>query len=507
MWKIAGYISIILIMLMTGLPVKAQQGPLSNLKTLGVSLDLLGRDSTLPDSGRQMIRSIAKTYKGLVQKLKDSIDQARKTKKPDTVFVEKTQDLAKQPMDREKATPVAEKKDSSGKLLSKQQAMLVSLDSTKALIAAVRKDISKGGAVFLYPALLLIGVGGVGWGLYMAERRRRAEKQAEQPVVEVAKAAKPHLGVQEEVKPPLEVQEVVKPPLEAEEVVKRPLERQEAVSISPKGSFICELMMTAGPRKKFMNEDNADKDLGEDVCGCVIRGDKAGVWLLDGTSDQFCLRHPVTRKEYFSSRLLAQDIGDRLREAFESAGKDEYTLDRMMTEAIEVVKTDWVNALRALPEDERALLAENIRGNNRPECSSTLLSAVLALDGKASVYRSGDSKLLVFQRGENGGPQLIPSEASLTTKNPESNDRIFFRIVLDTADNLDIICNTPAYEVIYQERVGTLVAFSDGIGPVTAEVLKNEYGVNPAYVRRRIGSDTQGTADDKSICFVSITEC
>jgi hypothetical protein len=257
--------------------------------------------------------------------------------------------------------------------------------------------------------------------------------------------------------------------------------------------------MTAGPRKKFMNEENADKDLGEDVCGCVVRGDTAAVWLLDGTSDQFCLRQLETGKEYFSSRLLAQDIGDRLRGAFQAPGKDGYVLDRMMAESVDAVRAEWVKALRALPEVERAVLADNIRDNNCPECSSTMLAGVIWLDGKASVYRSGDSKLLLYQ-----GKGL--SAASLATKNPESNDRIFFRIVQGTAGELDILSNTPAFEVVHQEGVSALVAFSDGVGSVTEEALKTGYGANPVEIRRRIGNEPQGTADDKSICLVRITE-
>jgi hypothetical protein len=474
MWKIA------VIMMMAGLaatPAGARQvplvkqGPTANLKAFSTSLDLLGGDSTLADSGKIKIQVLVKAYKGLVQKLTDSIDLARKAHKTDTVVVVKMVD-----------SPARHGGEVLRRDIGVKQVVVMPVDSVRALIARVREGSGIGANVLLFIALLLVGVGGVGWGLFVAGRERKVGVAGPEMVKEVT--ARP------------EVKEVVIPVEEVKEPEKAVTKGEKAVT---KGAFVCELMMTAGPRKKFMNEENADKDLGEDVCGCVVRGDTAAVWLLDGTSDQFCLRQPETGKEYFSSRLLAQDIGDRLRGSFQAPGKDGYVLDRMMAQAVDAVREEWGKALRALPEGERVVLAENIRGNNCPECSSTMLAGVLSLDGMASVYRSGDSKLLLYQ-GE------VLSAASLATKNPESNDRIFFRIVLDTAGELDILSNKPAFEVIHREGVRALVAFSDGVGSVTEEALKTGYGANPVEIRRRIGNDPQGTADDKSICFVRITE-
>ena len=486
-------LKIVVFLLMTGMavgPVMAQQGPTASLKTFGVALDSLGRDSTLGDSGGARVRVLVREYKGFLQKLVDSISVARKVHKVDTVVVVKNLDsVVKSPVRRDVVV---------------KPVLVVAVDSVRALIAGERgggSGGSGGGSGLLIVALLLIGVGGVGWGLYVAGRKKAVRVSKVKPVVEV--------------KPVAEVKEALIA-VEAEKVGEKVVEKvgeevRPVVVEAEKGVFVCELMMTAGPRKKFMNEENADKDLGEDVCGCVVRGDVAAVWLLDGTSDQFCLRQPDTGKEYFSSRLLAQDIGDRLRGGFQApgvggaagapgvAGKAGYVLDRMMTAAVDAVRLDWVKVLRALPGEEREVLAENIRVNNCPECSSTMLAAVLALDGKATAYRSGDSKLVLYQAGK-------PAATSFVAKNPESNDRIFFRIVLDSAGQLDILSNTPAFEVIHEEGVGALAAFSDGVGGVTEEALKTEYGMHPVEIRRRIGNDPQGTADDKSICFVRITE-
>jgi hypothetical protein len=273
----------------------------------------------------------------------------------------------------------------------------------------------------------------------------------------------------------------------------------------PAAAFICEMLMTAGPRKKFMNEENADKDLGEDVCGCVIHADKMGLWLLDGTSDQYCLKNPLTGKEYFSSRLLAQCIGDRLRSAFITKRTGECALDQLLGEAIGSVRTDWVLALRQLPEEERSILRNNIQQKNSPECASTLLVACLSLDGELSAYRSGDSKMLLFRDGADP-KTLIPFATSFTSKNPESNDRIFFRIVLGDKEELDILCNKPGYELLQQKEISGLIAFSDGIGAVTEQALNQDYAADPDGIRRRIITQSQGTADDKSICLVRIIE-
>ncbi len=278
-----------------------------------------------------------------------------------------------------------------------------------------------------------------------------------------------------------------------------------AASIPSVAAFSCEMMMTAGPRKKFMNEENADKDLGEDVCGCVIHADKMGLWLLDGTSDQYCLKNPLTGKEYFSSRLLAQCIGDRLRTAFAAKRTGEYALDRLLQEAIEGVRLDWVRGVRELPEEERSILRNNIQRKNVPECASTLLVASLSLDGALSAYRSGDSKMLLFRNGTDRSA-LIPFTTSFASKNPESNDRIFFRIILDDKEELYILCNKPEYELLQQKEISGLIAFSDGIGSVTEQALKDDYAADPEGVRRLIGTQSQGTADDKSICLINIIE-
>ena len=141
--------------------------------------------------------------------------------------------------------------------------------------------------------------------------------------------------------------------------------------------FLSELMMTAGPRKKRMSELNADKDLGEDVCGFILKGDDILTWLLDGTSDFYCLRNPVTHREYFSSRLLAQSIARELKNHFGEGRMEAF--DQTMTTIINDVKSNWMKAISLLPDSEKDVLKNNIKSGNFPECATTVLIGGLSL--------------------------------------------------------------------------------------------------------------------------------
>ncbi|HEX3933035.1 MAG TPA: hypothetical protein VHW43_00060 [Puia sp.] len=82
---------------------------------------------------------------------------------------------------------------------------------------------------------------------------------------------------------------------------------------------------------------------------------------------------------------------------------------------------------------------------------------------------------------------LIPFPTSFTSENSESNDRIFFRMILGDKEELDILCNKPGYELLQQKEISGLIAFSDG-------------------TRRRIITQSQGTADDKNTIPITMTD-
>lgn len=270
----------------------------------------------------------------------------------------------------------------------------------------------------------------------------------------------------------------------------------------PGRCFICEIMMTAGPRKKFMSEENADKDLGEDVCGFVSDQHKILVWLLDGTSDLHCLKNPANKQEYFSSRLLALGIAEKLRKYF--IERQNESIEEMMAQAIQEVKLNWLEVIEQLPEDEKLYLRKNIEDKNFPECATTLLIVQLLINGDFTAYRSGDSKIFLYSATAQNG--IDPVDTSLVEKNEESNDRIFFRLRLNEQGKFDMLCNEPLHEVVHHNNIRTVISFSDGVGADTEQLLKEEYKKAPDKIRKEIIYHSQETGDDKSICFLEIKE-
>jgi len=430
-------------------------------KTLSRQLSLLAKDSLLTDSFRDArIRQLVLAYTNLIGKSRPPAQVLMDTakKKPDSVFIV--------------PEPTPER-------------IIIYTDSVQ--VALLKKDIEahalKGMYAFLYVLVFLL--------LTIATAACWRLVRTPIPVLALAPIPAPDSA------PALIPAPVPPAPDPA------PIPAPDPPANAGQASFVSEIMMTAGPRKKFMSESGADKDLGEDICGFVATADKIGVWLLDGTSDMHCLRDPLNGREYFSSRLLAQYVGDGLRKAFIEEGNALLPMNEMMVTAIAGVKKDWIRMIKGLPETEQQLLKKNIRARNFPECASTLLAARLFLNGTLEAYRSGDSKMLIFRETPAG---LISEDSSFATKNQESNDRIFFRMVLDEEGELDIICNDPGHEIMHREGIRELIAFSDGIGARTEQALKEEYAVNGAGTRRRIITDLQGTADDKSICFIQIRE-
>lgn len=272
------------------------------------------------------------------------------------------------------------------------------------------------------------------------------------------------------------------------------------VAPAPRSHFFAEIMTTAGPRKKYVSEPDADKDLGEDVCGFVADDKELLLYLLDGTSDLHCLRNSETGQEYFSSRLLAQSLANQLRLAFTASQREE--IETVITGAIRTVKEDWLRIINSLPAQEKGRIRTSIESKSFPECATTLLISRLSVNGKMTVYRSGDSKMLLFSSPDNG--KLRFEDTPLVQKNEHSNDRVFFRLVLSPGNELDILHNKPHYEVIEKEKIQTAIAFSDGIGTLTEQLLQQRYALNADEIRKEIFYQIQGTADDKAICFITI---
>lgn len=275
----------------------------------------------------------------------------------------------------------------------------------------------------------------------------------------------------------------------------------EGKTFPDKKYFVSEILMTAGPRKKPMNESNSDKDLGEDVSGFVMAGNEILVWLLDGTSDFYCLRDPVSKREYFSSRLLAQSIARKLKASF-SRNRSE-ALDTTVNIIINEVRSDWMKVISGLPDPEKSVLKKNIDGGNFPECAATILVGKLSLEGDLTVYRSGDCKMILFTGTDKNRSVL---NTTLADKNEKSNDRIFFRLIVTENGELNLVHNTPLFEIVRHHNVQTMIGYSDGIGSKTEQLFRLGYAKDPEGVREELIYQMQGTEDDKALYIIEIKE-
>lgn len=264
--------------------------------------------------------------------------------------------------------------------------------------------------------------------------------------------------------------------------------------------FICEAMMTAGPRK----DDNADVDLGEDVCGFIYKENEVLIWILDGTSySARSLNWDKDTREYFSGRLLAQCIADKLRKNFTENVVE--PLNEIIKKIIQEVISEWQKTIDTLPPDKSKLLKEYVEEYKSVQCSTTILIGKLSIEGDFTAYRSGDSKMLLFAASSPDKIGLV--ETSLEEKNEGSDDRIFFALELKNG-SVHINSNNDKlqYETITEKNINAVISYSDGIGTKTAYFLKQEYKNDPGKARKEIAYHLQETQDDKSICFIEIKQ-
>jgi hypothetical protein len=114
-----------------------------------------------------------------------------------------------------------------------------------------------------------------------------------------------------------------------------------------KGIVHGELLMSAGPRKKHQEDGgpNPDFDLGEDVAGLMTVNNQTIFWLMDGTSDSDEIRLPDSGP-FFSSRLLAQTLGWKIREVL-TRGSQTNTKEVLMR-ASQAVRMEWEDQIRKL---------------------------------------------------------------------------------------------------------------------------------------------------------------
>jgi hypothetical protein len=277
--------------------------------------------------------------------------------------------------------------------------------------------------------------------------------------------------------------------------------QQEQLKKAPSLYFDFEALLTAGPRKKPIDGQMFDADLGEDACGFVLKNEQVLFWLLDGTSDKDDIRNPANHQSYFSSRLLAQSIAGRLKSVIKPGTTE--PIDELVLMIADQVKDNWLSYINALPDVEKSLLVVAIKQSKFLECATTIIISQVSLNGQLTVYRSGDSKLFVYT-GEGGRLKLLKSP--LATKHDESNDRLFFRLLVNSDNTFNIVFNHPLFEILHLQNVQTVIACSDGVGKLTEEALQYQYPDNPDKLRAEITKQVQATADDKSLCILNIKE-
>lgn len=258
----------------------------------------------------------------------------------------------------------------------------------------------------------------------------------------------------------------------------------------PDGVFInSNILVSAGPRK---DKDN-DTELGEDATGILNTEYGTFFWILDGTSDSQSI---VYNKEHiFSSRILAQLMNKNIREELLLKSKENINLKDILLNSVESSKKDLIEKLKNSSNDILEKIASNIKSNNTPFCSTTVLIGFLSKQGTLQYFYLGDSEVLSFY---NDGTKFIANDKD---KN-DNPSRLFISILMDENS---FVLKTNSFDeklVVYKkENIDLVVAFSDGIGTSEKSLL-----ANPALSLSKISLVNQLTYDDKTLLVLERTK-
>ena len=261
-------------------------------------------------------------------------------------------------------------------------------------------------------------------------------------------------------------------------------------------NFFGQILLSAGPRKS-----SRDSELGEDTAGFCVTKDHAFFWVLDGTSDSPIIAYG--RKEIMSSRLLAQHLGINLQKGIADSDLDSQS---WLSSAIQATETQWQQTVSELSEEGKIVILEDLAGRaNIADVSTTALVGIINADGRASITRIGDSKIFCLNREG----KLI--EDKLSQKPPsELYGRLYARATQDNDFiNLSFTKSRDALRVHTSivEGIRTVLAFSDGIGPVTENFLREHSNKFPVEeMQERIVNIPQQTYDDKSFLMIQIRQ-
>lgn len=271
-----------------------------------------------------------------------------------------------------------------------------------------------------------------------------------------------------------------------------------------KPSFLAESFVTAGPRKNYIEQiEDGDIDLGEDTAGFLINGDYAAFWVLDGTSGQDKLYSNKSNendrillgpssKEYFSSRLLAQNIAWNLHSIIKSNGL-EFSSFILLKQAIEETQKQWQRNIDNLKFDDKKELEQILVKRNMVMCSTTIAFGIITMNKELDLTISGDCVVITQ-----------PNPIEIPSNNRRQSANIYLKNGIIKVD----FNNLKEENCVIKNAVGIdkVVAMSDGISKTTQKWITSNTNIdftNP-QIRESLARLQQKSMDDKSISIIQI---
>lgn len=267
----------------------------------------------------------------------------------------------------------------------------------------------------------------------------------------------------------------------------------QEIALKEEKQIIAEVMMSAGPRK------SDDSGLGEDACGLILRSDLCFFWIADGTSESAILED-ANRKINFSSRILAQELGESFRKQTLNSTQLKQKLDlkenvigSLLESSLESVFESWSKKLHQVQSVSREYFDENFSEatGDIKDFSTTFLCGVLTTNGYLQVVCFGDS------------PFVVNSANEIKVIRPQ-NYRFFMRLNRENNEYFFSTSKTFNTEIFAFEDISFIVAGSDGVGriPELVQALAGKFSFSE--IRSKFALYNPNTKDDKTLCILSL---
>lgn len=264
------------------------------------------------------------------------------------------------------------------------------------------------------------------------------------------------------------------------------------------GGFVCEALVSGGPRHK------GEVELCEDCAGVVTTASGAIFFIADATSDEGAIGP-------FSSRYLANCLGywflnEGLKALRNEPGKID--IDKVFCAALDSMQASWLKEWAAFSKKPGA--AATTKGFEKhlepytskegdggvKSFSSTFMGGVVMVsERRAAIIRTGDIDLVVKRAGS------APSRKDFRRK-----ERIFAQIITDNNDPPRMRFSDTVYEVYSSAPVDYLIAKTDGVSFVNDELTINAMAGEGAegilkFRRILLKGIKPGTGDDKALFY------